>query len=164
MAIKYMADELQHHLGYEIDMLNGSYALIATMDGLLAKAAASDIEKEVALNAMREDFCLHARGLLEFFTSAGTNSAKDFAVVPYTPAPQAQGFRAQAEQPNRSPYGWANRRRGEQNRLQHPRGTSPLDRHRIAEMATAAWGRLREHRGPERESGANPAGGSHGHR
>jgi len=34
---------------------------------------------------MKEDFCLHGRALLEFFTKKRTNSASDFAIHAYNP-------------------------------------------------------------------------------
>jgi hypothetical protein len=79
MAPKYTADELQHHLSYEIDMLNGSYALIARIDQLLLVAGAPVTERAAALNALKEDFCLHARLLVEFFLKRRDNAADDFA-------------------------------------------------------------------------------------
>jgi hypothetical protein len=79
MATKYTADELQHHLSYEIDMLNGSYALIARSDQLLLAAGAPISVRAAALNALKEDFCVHARLLVEFFLKRRDNSAEDFA-------------------------------------------------------------------------------------
>jgi hypothetical protein len=79
MATKYTAQELEHHLSYEICMLNGAYGLILRIEGLLDRGGASPQQGKVALNAMKEDFCLHARCLLEFFTKNRTNSASEFA-------------------------------------------------------------------------------------
>jgi hypothetical protein len=83
MATKYTAKELEHHLSYEISMLNGSYELILNIENLLAKGDASEQQIKVALNAMKEDFCLHARGLLEFFIKKKTNSASKFTTSAY---------------------------------------------------------------------------------
>lgn len=85
MAIKYNPTDLQHHLSYEINMLNGSYTLILQIDELLEKGGATDLQRHDAMNAMKEDFCLHGRALLEFFTKKRTNSASDFAIHAYNP-------------------------------------------------------------------------------
>lgn len=81
MPGNYTPEELEHHLGYEIDMLNRSYGLILNIDGLLSRAGASCVLRQAALNSMKENFCLHGRGLLEFFTKKATttNSAASFA-------------------------------------------------------------------------------------
>ncbi len=88
MAIKYDAAGLEHHLTYEIRMLNGAYSLILNICDLLVKGGASAPEQEVALNGMKELFCLHARLLIEFFTSKRVNSAWSFATVSYVPPPR----------------------------------------------------------------------------
>jgi hypothetical protein len=85
MATKYTPGQLEHHLSYEILMLNGAYALILQVDNLLKTGGASCLQREDAMNAMKEDFCLHARALLEFFTEKRTNSASDFATSAYNP-------------------------------------------------------------------------------
>lgn len=79
MATIHLPADLERHLGYEIDMLNGSYALIANIEAFLTKAGASSFEKEVALNAVKEDFCIHARLLVEFFLKGKDNPASSFA-------------------------------------------------------------------------------------
>jgi hypothetical protein len=79
MATKYTPEEIEHHLKYEVEMLNGSYALIDTIDSLLTAANAGGLEKQVSVNALKEDFCVHARALIEFFTDDRDNSASDFA-------------------------------------------------------------------------------------
>jgi len=86
MAKKYAPSEIEHHLKYEIDMLNGSYALIDNIDALLDAGNADAIQRQVAVNALKEDFCLHARALIEFFTKPrGENSASGFAPGYSTP-------------------------------------------------------------------------------
>jgi hypothetical protein len=86
MTTRYTLAELEHHLVYEIDMLNESCGLITKIDDFLEAAGASERERKCASNAMKEDFCLHARGLIEFFTAKGVNSASDFADARYSSA------------------------------------------------------------------------------
>jgi hypothetical protein len=86
MATKYTPQELQHHLGYEIDMMNRSYWLIYQIRSLLDKTDAPALQKDAASNAMKEDFCLHARALIEFFFKRKENSATGFAVPGYKEA------------------------------------------------------------------------------
>ncbi|WP_020175661.1 hypothetical protein [Methyloferula stellata] len=92
MATKYTIDKIQHHLNYEICMLNGSYALIMKIDDLLEKAGASHLQRQDALNAMKENFCLHTRVLAEFFIQTRTNSASDFATPEYIPGKAPAGM------------------------------------------------------------------------
>ena len=81
MTTRYTPEKLEHHLSYEIDMLNGSYGLITDITEILETSNASDQQKIIALNAVKETFCLHARALVEFFTKPKTkiNSASNFA-------------------------------------------------------------------------------------
>jgi hypothetical protein len=83
MDTKYTVQQLEHHLSYEIRMLNGAYELILKIDDMLTRGGASEQQRKDALNAMKEDFCLHARALLEFFTRTRTNSATGFATSAY---------------------------------------------------------------------------------
>jgi hypothetical protein len=83
MVTKYTPDKLQHHLRYEINMLNASYALIYQIRAVLERGDASDSQKWAAQNAMIEDFCLHARLLLEFFYDRKQNSASRLSVPAY---------------------------------------------------------------------------------
>jgi hypothetical protein len=53
MAKKYAPSEIEHHLKYEIDMLNGSYALIDNIDALLDAGNADAIQRQVAVNALK---------------------------------------------------------------------------------------------------------------
>ena len=81
MTTRYTPEKLEHHLSYEIDMLNGSYGLITDITEILENSNASDQQKIIALNAVKETFCLRARALVEFFTKPKTkiNSASNFA-------------------------------------------------------------------------------------
>ncbi len=62
-------------------MLNRSYELITTVPAKLQEAGFAEDDVLAAENAMKEDFCIHARLLLEFFTkkSTGIDSAIVFA-------------------------------------------------------------------------------------
>jgi hypothetical protein len=93
MTTKYTPGELEHHLGYEIDMLNRSYWLIYNIRGLLDQTNAPELQKEAASNAMKEDFCVHARALIEFVFKSGTNSASGFAVPGYSPPSEPRQWR-----------------------------------------------------------------------
>lgn len=76
MATQYTAAEIEHHLKYEIDMLNGAYALIEKLE----KAADETIEGQVLRNAVKESFVIHARALVEFFRKKKhENAARSFA-------------------------------------------------------------------------------------
>lgn len=85
MTDRYSPEDLEHHLGYEIEALNGCYELILEIEIILEKGGANEQQRRHALNAMMESYCLHGRALLEFFSKSRetTNSAADFAVPSY---------------------------------------------------------------------------------
>jgi hypothetical protein len=78
MTDKYSQEEFEHHLKYEIDMLNYSYEMIPEIRGYLRNAGASEDNQNAAENAMIECFCIHARVLIELFTKPKHNIAKHF--------------------------------------------------------------------------------------
>ncbi len=80
MKNKYSQEEFIHNLKYEIDMLNYSYAMISLIERYLQKADSPKEHQQAAKNAMMEAFCIHARLLIEFFTTKRTriNSAENF--------------------------------------------------------------------------------------
>jgi hypothetical protein len=75
---KYTADELEHHLGYEVLTLTETYEILGKINGLL-NSGATAVHKEVLHNSLIESFCVHARALVEFFCKSGTNCATTFA-------------------------------------------------------------------------------------
>ena len=81
-TLKYTPQKLNHHLSYEVSMLNGTYYLILNIYGML-DGKALDIIRNVSLNAAKEAFCLHARVLIEFFVEKRVNSATGFAQPSY---------------------------------------------------------------------------------
>jgi hypothetical protein len=83
VGTKYTGQELEEHLGYEIDMLNHSYKMLPQIKAYLKKAGADDRTQTLTLYALMNDFCIHARQLIEFFTKDKTNSASAFATSAY---------------------------------------------------------------------------------
>lgn len=63
---------LHHHLKYEFDMLQATYARIRHSDPIIN-------------NALIESFCIHARGLIEFFKKdRGAKAYADSEYVPFS--------------------------------------------------------------------------------
>lgn len=65
------AELLHHHVKYEFEMLRDTYAQIGSHND------------PIIANALIESFCVHARGLFEFFQK--TNGARKYADAAYTP-------------------------------------------------------------------------------
>jgi hypothetical protein len=79
---KFAPTDLQHHLGHEVEMLRETYKLVNEINDLLK---ATPDQRRVLRNAMIETFCIHARGLEEFFRKDCSGSAKSYASK-YDPA------------------------------------------------------------------------------
>lgn len=75
MANQYTADQMEHHLTYEIDMLSHTYDMIPIASDAMKALGRSEQDQIAAQNAMIEAFCTHARVLVEFFVATRTNSA-----------------------------------------------------------------------------------------
>ena len=71
--------QLEHHLDYEIWMLNETFRMVEAAPHALSQIGWTEECVTAASNAMKEAFCIHARLLIEFFNKNGTDSAIAFA-------------------------------------------------------------------------------------
>ena len=75
--------ELQEHLKYEIDMINGCYRLLMNQEKSLAKIQLDVFNKWIIEMSLKDGFATHARCLLEFFHKETQNSAAAFTQNTY---------------------------------------------------------------------------------